>query len=321
MATAPRSLSGQIVAITGGARGIGRATAAALIAQGARVAIGDVDAALATTTANELGAGTLGLPLDVTDRASFATFLDEVEARLGPLDVLINNAGIMPIGPFVEETDACAQRLVDINIHGVIYGSKLAIERFLPRRRGHIVQIASAAGKWGIAGGATYCATKHAVVGLSEALYQELQGTGIDVTVVMPTVVNTELGSGLPQTRAFKPVQPEDVANGIVEALQTGRFEVYVPKSMKGTVRMTSLMPRRALLMINKVLKGDQVLANPDHTARAAYEARMVETISHPQATTAPPAAAPAQAEAEPTAAESTPEDSSPKASEPTSVA
>src|SRR5690348_2261725 len=134
MAKAPRSLAGDVVAITGGARGIGRATAAALIAQGARVAIGDVDAALATTTANELGAGTLGLPLDVTDRASFAAFLDEVEARLGPLDVLINNAGIMPIGPFVEETDACAQRLVDINIHGVIYGSKLAIERFLPRR-------------------------------------------------------------------------------------------------------------------------------------------------------------------------------------------
>jgi NADP-dependent 3-hydroxy acid dehydrogenase YdfG len=327
MATAPKSLAGQIVAITGGARGIGRATAAALIAQGARVAIGDVEAELAATTASELGAGTIGLPLDVTDRASFAGFLDEVEARLGPLDVLINNAGIMPIGPFVEETDACAERLVDINIHGVIYGSKLALERFLPRRRGHIVQIASAAGKWGIAGGATYCATKHAVVGLSEALYQELRGTGVDVTVVMPTVVNTELGSGLPQTRAFKPVQPEDVANGIVEALQTGRFEVYVPKSMKGTVRMTSLMPRRALLMINKVLKGDQVLANPDHSARAAYEARMVETISHPLVTATPAApapAAPAPAASEPTSTEpasTEPASTEPASTEPTSVA
>ena len=84
MAKAPRSLAGEVVAITGGARGIGRATAAALIAQGARVAIGDIDAALAERTAEELGAGTIGLPLDVTDRASFATFLDEVENRLGP---------------------------------------------------------------------------------------------------------------------------------------------------------------------------------------------------------------------------------------------
>ena len=157
--------------------------------------------------------------------------------------MLINNAGIMPIGPFVEETDATAQRMVDINLHGVILGSKLAIERFLPRRRGHLVQIASAAGKFGIAGGATYCATKHAVVGLSEALAMELRDTGIDISVVMPTVVNTELGSGLPSTRAFKAVEPEDVANAIVEALQTGRFDVYVPKSLNGTVRMGSLLP------------------------------------------------------------------------------
>ena len=133
MAKAPRSLGGQVVAITGGARGIGRATAAALIAQGARVAIGDIDASLAERTAEELGAGTIGLPLDVTERDSFDTFLQEVETRLGPLDVLINNAGIMPIGRFAEETDATAQRMVDINLHGVIYGSKLALARFLPR--------------------------------------------------------------------------------------------------------------------------------------------------------------------------------------------
>ena len=85
----------------------------------------------------------------MTDRASFAAFLDEVESQLGPLDVLINNAGIMPIGPFVEETDATAMRMIDINLHGVIFGSKLALERFIPRNRGHIVKIASVAGKIG----------------------------------------------------------------------------------------------------------------------------------------------------------------------------
>ena len=132
MAKVPRSLAGSVVAITGGARGIGRATAAALIAQGARVAFGDIEAQLAEQTAAELGAGTIGLPLDVTERDSFARFLDEVEQRLGPLDVLINNAGIMPVGPFVEETDATAKRMVDINVHGVIFGSKLAVERFIP---------------------------------------------------------------------------------------------------------------------------------------------------------------------------------------------
>src|SRR2546423_9095827 len=112
MAKVPRSLAGQVVAITGGARGIGRATAAALIAQGSRVAIGDIEGELAKHTARELGTDTIGLPLDVTDRASFEAFLDEVERRLGSLDVLINNAGIMPLGPFVQESDATARRMV-----------------------------------------------------------------------------------------------------------------------------------------------------------------------------------------------------------------
>src|SRR5947209_4800258 len=238
MAKAPRSLAGKVVAITGGARGIGRATAAALITQGARVAIGDIDAALAEQTAQELGGGTVGLPLDVTDRESFATYLSQVEERLGPLDVLINNAGIMPIGPFLEEADATAQRLVDINVNGVIFGSKLALQRFVARGRGHLVNIASVAGKAGIAGGATYCATKHAVVGLTEALRQELRGTGVELSLVMPIGVNTELYSGLPETPGFKKPEPTDVAAAIVDALQRRRFEVYVPKTMAGTTRL-----------------------------------------------------------------------------------
>jgi NAD(P)-dependent dehydrogenase (short-subunit alcohol dehydrogenase family) len=280
MAKAPRSLSGRVVAITGGARGIGRATAAALISQGARVALGDIEASLAERTAQELGSGTIGLPLDVTSRASFDQFLTEVETKLGPLDVLINNAGIMPIGPFLEETDATATRMIDINLHGVIFGSKLALERFQRRGRGHLVNIASAAGKAGFPGGATYCATKHAVVGLCEAIRAELRGTGIDISVVMPVVVNTELGSGLPTTRGFKAVEPEDVANAIVDALQYGRYEVFVPKSMRGMVRLNALMPRAVVEAVGRALKGDQVLANPDHSARAAYEERMEQTVA-----------------------------------------
>jgi NAD(P)-dependent dehydrogenase (short-subunit alcohol dehydrogenase family) len=296
MAKALRSLAGQVVAITGGARGIGRGTAAALITQGARVAIGDIEASLAEQTAQELGAGTIGLPLDVTDRASFDAFLREVETRLGPLDVLINNAGIMPIGPFVEETDATAERMVDINLHGVIFGSKLALERFLPRGRGHIVQIASIAGKAGAADGATYCATKHAVVGLSESIRQELRGSGIDISVVMPIGVNTELYSGLPPIRGLKTPEPEDVANAIVEALQTGRFDVFVPKSMNAIARFNALLPRRAMEAVGRMLKGDQVLANPDHSARAAYEARMARTIAGAE----PPATPSSSASPEP---------------------
>ncbi len=293
MAKAPRSLAGKVVAITGGGRGIGRATAAALIAQSARVSIGDIEPGLAESTASALGAGTVGLALDVTDRASFTTFVTETESRLGPLDVLINNAGIMPIGPFVDESDATAARLIDVNLHGVIYGSKLALERFLPRERGHLVNIASVAGKAGFPGGATYCATKHAVVGLSEAIRAEVRATNIDVSIVMPVVVNTELGSGLRKSRGVKVVEPDDVAAAIVEALQTGRVDVFVPKSVAGLFRSMNLVPRRVADLITKVLKGDQVLVNPDHGLRAAYEKR---TNDAPPAIPASPSASPEDA-------------------------
>ena len=119
--------AGKVVAITGGARGIGKATATALRARGpgSRSAIWTSSSPSRWPT--ELGGEAIGLELDVTRRDSFANFLDQVSERLGPLDVLINNAGIMPIGEFAAETDATAQRMVDINLHGVIYGMKLAI--------------------------------------------------------------------------------------------------------------------------------------------------------------------------------------------------
>jgi NADP-dependent 3-hydroxy acid dehydrogenase YdfG len=296
----PRSLAGKVVAITGGARGIGRATAAALIVQGARVAIGDIDAALCEQTAAELGGGAIGLPLDVTDRDSFAAFVTEVEQRLAPLDVLINNAGIMPIGPFVDESDATAKRMIDINLYGVLYGSKLALDRFLPRGRGHLVNVASVAGKAGFPGGATYCATKHAVVGLSEAIRAEVRPTDIDVSIVMPVVVDTELGSGLQRSRGIRVVQPEDVADAIVEALQTGRTDVFVPKSVQALFRLMYLVPRPVADYITKVLKGDQVLVNPDHVLRSAYEKRTGDGLAAaPPADPAAHHAVPEQAQAD----------------------
>jgi NAD(P)-dependent dehydrogenase (short-subunit alcohol dehydrogenase family) len=282
MAKVPRSLAGQVVAITGGGRGIGRATATALIARGARVGIGDIEARLAEQTAAELGPGSVGLALDVTNRDSFAAFLDEIENRLGPIDVVINNAGIMPIGPFLEETDATAKRLVDINVNGVIFGSKLALERFSSRGRGHLVNIASIAGKSGSPHLATYVATKHAVVGLTESLRLEFAGTGIDFTLVMPVGVNTELYSGLQPLRGMKTPEPEDVADAIVEALETGRYEVYIPKRMNAVIRSSALIPRKAQDFLGKALGGD-LITRPDHATRAAYEQRITQTMVNTQ--------------------------------------
>jgi NADP-dependent 3-hydroxy acid dehydrogenase YdfG len=274
MAKEPRSLHGKVVAITGGARGIGKATAKVLSREGAKVAIGDLDAGLAQQAADELGTEAIGLELDVTERESFANFLDQVEERLGPVDVLVNNAGIMPLGRFVDEDDATARRMVDINLHGVLFGMKEVLPRMQRRGTGHVVNIASQAGKGGFPGGATYSATKHAVVGVSEAVRGELRDTGIELSVVMPAVVNTELGSGLPENRAAKKLEPEDVANEIVRALQVPKFDVWVPRNTVAIYKVLQLLPRGAREAVGRFLKADKVLAEPDQAARAAYEER-----------------------------------------------
>ena len=274
MAKQRRSLNGKVVAITGGARGIGRATAAALVRRGCRVAIGDLDLKLAEETAAGLGGGTVALALNVTDRASFEAFLDEAERQLGPVDVVVNNAGIMPVTPFVEESEDSVRRQVDINLHGVLTGTQLAIERMRGRGAGHIVNIASQAGKAGIPGIATYSATKHAVVGLSEAVRAELRGTGIEVACVMPTVVNTELTSGVGQ-KWVKPVEAGDVAEAIVEALEVPRFDVFVPKQNGGLYRLLQLLPRGWREALGRAMGVDKLMLEVDHGARRAYEERV----------------------------------------------
>src|SRR4051812_10947073 len=255
MAKSPRSLTGKVVAITGGGRGIGRATALALAREGARVAVGDVDREAVERVAAELGEGGLGLPLDVTDHAGFTAFLDEVEQHLGPLDVLVNNAGIMPVTPLLEESPESISRQLEVNLHAVIHGTQEAMRRMVPRRSGHIVQLSSIAGRTGLPHLATYCATKHGVIGLSEAVRAELRGTGVEVSVVMPSIVRTELTAGLVEARGVKSVAAEDVAAEIVSALKVPRFDVFIPRSTGPLVALGAALPRRAREGLARALK------------------------------------------------------------------
>jgi short-subunit dehydrogenase len=166
----------------------------------------------------------------------------------------------------------------------VIYGTKIAMRRMKARNSGHIVNVASQAGKAGLPGGATYCATKHGVVGLSEAVRAELRDTGVEVACVMPAVVNTELGSGLTDTRGVKKLEPEDVAEAIVEAVETNRFDVWVPANTIFIATVMNLLPRRGREAIGRALKADRVLADHDKNVRASYEDRAAHSSSEGEA-------------------------------------
>jgi NADP-dependent 3-hydroxy acid dehydrogenase YdfG len=276
MAKQPRILAGKVIAIAGGARGIGRATAHACLQAGMKVAIGDVDPQAAEQTGKELGASALAFPLDVTDVSSFRAFLDSVDERLGPLEALLNSAGIMPIGPFVDESELTARRILDINVHGVIHGMKAALPGMMARGHGHIVNMASQAGKYGLPGGATYCASKAAVINLSRAVRKEVRGYGVDISVISPVAVNTELGLGLsePRQRQFRKIEAHQVAEAIVQTLREPTFDVHVPKALKVSERLSALIPIGIQDAFSRATNADAVLSQVDTAARADYELR-----------------------------------------------
>jgi short-subunit dehydrogenase len=273
----PIRLAGATVAITGGARGIGLATAKAFATNGSRVAIGDLDADLAAAAAADLGGSEvhLGCGLDVRSRESFADFLGAVDASGAPPAVLVNNAGIMPAGRFAEEEDAITDAILDVNVKGVLTGTKMALPGMLDRGFGHIVNVGSYLGKMPAAGLATYCASKHAVVGFSEALRDELAGTGVTITAVLPSAVRTELTAGVKLGGVLPTVDPEDIASAIVAACAHRRAVVAVPAWMRVYEPTAALVPDFLVAAVRGRLARDRVLRTLDTAARSSYSERV----------------------------------------------
>lgn len=273
----PTALHGRRIAITGAGRGIGLATAKSLHQQGATIVIGDLDIETATAAADIVGPGTHAYPVDVSNYESFAAFHKQATAD-APLDVLINNAGIMPIGGFLEQSADTHRRAVEINVMGCINGMQLALPAMTERGSGHIINIASSAGKTPVPGGLTYCGTKAAVIALTETARVEFAGTGVQFTCVMPAFTNTELIAGTAGLKFIPAVEPEDVARAITEAVARPTADVFVPKIIGPILQTQPLMGRRVRDRLNRELGAYRAFLDFDKQARAEYQRRIDES-------------------------------------------
>lgn len=193
------SLAGRVAIVTGASAGIGEATAVALAQRGAKVVLTARRKERLDELADRIqraGGHALAVRCDVTDREQLAALPSVVKEAFGPCDILVNNAGLPGGGAFADLTYEQIERLVDVNVLGVMYGSRAFLPGMIKRGRGHILNIASLAGRFATPGAAVYGATKHAVIAFSEALHYEVERHGVRVTAVNPAFVATE---GFPQ--------------------------------------------------------------------------------------------------------------------------
>ena len=194
------NIEGKVVVITGASSGLGESTARHLAELGATVVLGArrvdrIDALARELTAN--GQPALAVQTDVTDRAQVQRLVDAAIARFGRVDVMINNAGLMPHSPLERLKTDDWDRMIDVNLKGVLYGIAAALPPMQAQKSGHIINVSSVAGHKVRPGGAVYSATKHAVRALSEGLRQEVKPYNIRTTVISPGAVDTELPNSI----------------------------------------------------------------------------------------------------------------------------
>ncbi len=267
----------RVVHVTGGARGIGLALVEAFARRGDHVAVSDLDGPAAEAVAAALerrGLRALGLALDVADAGAVDAAAARIAATLGPIDVWVNNAGVMALGAFLEQDRARDALQLRVNLGGALNGARAALPAMVARGSGHLVNLASVAGRVGTAHAAVYSATKHAVIGLSEALSAELAGTGVHVTYVCPSVVTTELVAGLGRVRWPRAVTADEVAAATLRAIDRRQVEVYVPAEARASTVLPALLPRGLVAWLSRALGVDALFRAIDPGARAGYERR-----------------------------------------------
>ena len=238
--------AGATAVITGASRGIGAAVARAAAHQGATLGlIARDEADLQAVLESAGGRGAIAVA-DVADPEALTVALGRLEARIGPPDVLVANAGIGQYGAFADISAEEVERVIRVNVLGMAHAIRLVVPGMIERRRGHIVTLGSIAGRLGSPFEAVYSASKFAGVGLTEALVVELEPYGIGVSMVNPGPVATHFGEarGHPYDRDRpKPVSADDVAKAVMAAVEGDKHEQYVPSAFRGAVVTRHLLP------------------------------------------------------------------------------
>lgn len=223
-----RGLQRKVAFVTGAASGIGRATAIRLGEEGARVAAADLNSEGAASTAATVGGEAVGLGLDVTDFATVRAAIEEAEGRLGPIDILVNCAGWDKVEPFVDNSEETWERVIDINLKGVIRCTRAVLDGMISRRSGSIVSISSDAGRVGSSGEVVYSGAKAGIIGFSKGMARETARHGLRVNVVCPgptdtplmaatSEANPRLGEALVKAIPFRRLaRPEEIAAAAV---------------------------------------------------------------------------------------------------------
>lgn len=219
-------LSGRVALVTGGSRGIGKEIGRRLAGAGAKVALADVvDEAQIQTSADEIGGGAIAVSMNVTDPEQCSAAVSRVEEALGPIDVLVNNAGITRDGLLIRMSDADWSAVLDVNLKGVFNMTKAVVRGMMKRRAGRVVNIASVVGITGNAGQANYSASKAGVIGFTKTVAKELASRGVLVNAVAPGFIDTDMTKALPESAREALLKliplarlggPEDVANAVL---------------------------------------------------------------------------------------------------------